>query len=246
MSKCKMFFLGGVALTASVIYFGQSADNAALACPSSPYLGSVCHFGGNFCPQGFVVANGGLLTIQGNEALYSVLGTTYGGDGSTNFAVPDLRGRVTIGAGGGPGLTNRVQGLVVGADRITLTAATMPMHTHAATFAGQAAPVSVAVTQPVNTVAGTSAVPGTGTPYLGAASGSPTAAKKLWATSAGTSPVNVGGVNVTVSALPPLSGGASVVNGNFGNPSPTAVPIYGPQIGMIPCIATVGTYPVRY
>lgn len=251
MSKCKMFFLGGVAATASILYFAQAANNPAQACSSTPYLGTVCYFAGNYCPQGFVVANGAVLAVTGNEALFSLYGATYGGDGRTNFAVPDLRGRAAIGDGAGPGLTNRAMGQVIGQEQITLNASSMPLHTHTATFTGTPTAVSVAVTQPVNTVPGTSAVPSAptssslGTPYLGAASGVPAVAKKLWSATAGTAPVNVGGVNVTVSALPALSGGAKVENSVAGTPQPLPVLIYGPQMAVMPCIATQGLYPTQ-
>ncbi len=245
MSKCKMFFLGGVAATASILYFAQAVDNSAQACSSAPYLGSVCYFAGNYCPQGFVIANGAILPVSGNEALFSLYSSTYGGDGRTNFAVPDLRGRAAIGDGSGPGLTPRVLGQVVGLEAVTLNSSTMPGHSHTATFTGTPTAVSVGVTQPVNTAPGTSAVPATATPYLGAASGSPSAAKKLWAATAGTAPVAVGGVDVTVSALPALSGGASVTNTAYGSLNPLPVPIYGPQMAVMPCIATEGLYPSR-
>lgn len=243
MSKCKMFFLGGVAATASILYFAQAANNPAQACSSSPYLGSVCYFAGNYCPEGFTIANGTVLPVSGNEALFSLYSFTYGGDGRTTFGIPDLRGRAAIGDGSGPGLTPRVLGQAVGLETVTLNSSTMPAHTHTATFTGTPTAVSVGMTQPANTVAGTSAVPATGTPYLGAASGSPSSAKKLWSATAGTAPVNVGGVNVTVSALPPLSGGANVTNAAYGSLNPSAVPIYGPQMAVMPCIATQGLYP---
>ncbi|MCA9167759.1 MAG: tail fiber protein [Planctomycetales bacterium] len=94
------------------------------------YLGSVELFAGNFAPRGYALAQGQLLTINSNQSLYSILGTTYGGDGRTTFALPDLRGRVPIGAGQGPGLSNYRLGEKSGAESVTLTVANLPAHTH--------------------------------------------------------------------------------------------------------------------
>lgn len=86
----------------------------------------------NFAPQGWAMCNGQLLSIAQNTALFSLLGTTYGGDGQTTFALPDLRGRVPLSSGQGPGLSNYTLGEAGGAESITLTAAQMPQHTHSA------------------------------------------------------------------------------------------------------------------
>jgi len=94
------------------------------------YLGEIRIFAGNFAPMGWALCNGQLLPIQQNTALFSVLGTTYGGDGKTNFALPDLRGRVPMGFGQGPGLSSRQEGERGGVESETLTAAQMPAHSH--------------------------------------------------------------------------------------------------------------------
>jgi microcystin-dependent protein len=73
----------------------------------NPFIGLICMFGGNFAPRGWAFCDGQLLSIAQNTALFSILGTTYGGDGRTTFALPDLRGRVAIHPGNGPGLTPR-------------------------------------------------------------------------------------------------------------------------------------------
>ena len=85
------------------------AAPSALAGPEE-YLGEIVTVGFNFCPRGTLEADGRLLPINQNQALFSLLGTMYGGDGRTTFALPDLRGRTIIGAGQGPGLSNRPQG----------------------------------------------------------------------------------------------------------------------------------------
>ena len=83
---------------------------------SNPYIGEIFLFAGNFAPAGFALCNGQLLPIAQYTALFSILGTTYGGDGRTTFALPDLRGRVPVGVGNGPGLTNRPWGQRAGTE----------------------------------------------------------------------------------------------------------------------------------
>jgi microcystin-dependent protein len=97
---------------------------------SEPLLGEIRLFAGNFAPRGWVFPDGQVLPIAQNTALYSILGTAYGGDGRTSFALPDLRGRTAIHAGNGPGLTNRPLGQKTGVDSVTLTQAQMPAHSH--------------------------------------------------------------------------------------------------------------------
>ncbi|WP_205603591.1 phage tail protein [Cyclobacterium sp. SYSU L10401] len=93
-------------------------------------MGTIKMFAGNFAPRGYAFCNGQLLAISQNQALFSILGTTYGGDGRTNFALPDLRGRVPIGPAQGPGLSNRQLGEKGGKESTTLTVANMPPHNH--------------------------------------------------------------------------------------------------------------------
>ena len=94
------------------------------------FTGEIRQFAGNFAPQGWAFANGQFLAVSDFEALFSIIGATYGGDGRTTFALPDLRGRVPIGAGQGPGLTDRKLGSVTGAESTTLTASDTGPHTH--------------------------------------------------------------------------------------------------------------------
>jgi len=94
------------------------------------FLGEIRMFAGNFAPKGWAFCQGQLLLIAQNQALFALLGTTYGGDGRTTFALPDLRGRVPVGFGQGPGLSNRVIGQQFGTETVTLTTAQMPAHSH--------------------------------------------------------------------------------------------------------------------
>jgi microcystin-dependent protein len=102
---------------------------------SDPYLGEIRMFAGNYAPENWHFCDGTLLPINGYDALYSLIGIAYGGDGVNNFALPDLRGRLPIGQGQGTGLTNRVMGEKSGAETAPLTLAQIPGHTHAASAA---------------------------------------------------------------------------------------------------------------
>lgn len=97
---------------------------------SDPFIGEIKMFGGNFAPRGWALCDGQLLAISQNDALFSLLGTIYGGDGRTTFGLPDLRGRAPMHMGQGPGLTNRRIGLKGGAEAVTLATSEMPTHAH--------------------------------------------------------------------------------------------------------------------
>jgi len=97
---------------------------------SEPFLGEVRMFGGNFAPRGWAFCNGQLLSIAQNTALFSLLGTTYGGDGQTTFALPNLQGRFPMHWGNGAGLSMRTLGEVSGNESVTLLASQLPAHTH--------------------------------------------------------------------------------------------------------------------
>ena len=93
-------------------------------------IGTIIIFAGNFAPRGWALCQGQLLSIAQNTALFSILGTTYGGNGQTTFALPDLRGRAPIGAGQGPGLSDIALGEVAGNENVTLLTSQMPAHNH--------------------------------------------------------------------------------------------------------------------
>jgi microcystin-dependent protein len=97
---------------------------------SEPFLGEIRTFGFNFAPQGWAMCNGQILSIAQNTALFALLGTTYGGNGTTNFALPDLQGRVGIHQGQGNGLSTYVIGEVSGTENVTLLTGQMPQHSH--------------------------------------------------------------------------------------------------------------------
>lgn len=96
-----------------------------------PYIGMIFMFGGNFAIRDYALCNGQLLSIAQYTALFSILGTTYGGNGQTNFALPDLRGRGPIHWGQGPGLSAYTIGQAAGTESFTISLAQMPQHFHA-------------------------------------------------------------------------------------------------------------------
>jgi microcystin-dependent protein len=106
---------------------------------SDPTLGEVTIFAGTFAPRGWAYCNGQMMPIAQYTALFSLLGTTYGGDGRTTFALPDLRGRFATGAGHGPGLPDVRLGESGGQDSVTLTVQNLPAHNHAASLHAESA-----------------------------------------------------------------------------------------------------------
>lgn len=117
-----------LAATALVAGLGGAAAQA-----QEYYIGQILMGGWNFCPRGTAPAQGQLLSIAQNQALFSLLGTQFGGDGRTTFGLPDLRGRMAVNQGTGPGLPNYVMGQKGGANTVTLSEVNLPPHTHAAT-----------------------------------------------------------------------------------------------------------------
>ena len=124
--KLKLKKLVLTTLAAGSLLTGVNTVNAG----SDPFIGEVQWFAGNFAPRGWAKCDGQLLPINQYQSLYSLLGTNYGGDGRTTFGLPDVRGRVLIHEGSGPGLTPRQLGSRSGTETETLTANEMPVHTH--------------------------------------------------------------------------------------------------------------------
>jgi microcystin-dependent protein len=136
-------------IVASSLLFGvRSAQGQA-----QPYLGQIAIVPYNFAPVGWMFCYGQLLPISQYSALFSLVGTTYGGDGRTNFALPDLRGRVPVGMGDGPGLTPIELGQMAGTETVTLTVAQLPAHSHPL----NASTLEAAVVSPTGSVLGSKA-----------------------------------------------------------------------------------------
>ncbi len=203
-----------------------SLSTPALACGESDvYLGSVCFSVTEFCPNGYLDANGQALSINNYPALYALLGTTYGGSG-TMFNLPDLRGRVPVGQGTGPGLSTAVQGQQRGAESVMLSVMNLPPHTHTAIFTpGSSSAFSLnATASPA-----TSPTPTTANNQLGASTAPPV---KIYAPAGGTQ-VPLAGVGAVAVTVQPAGTGT------------LPVPVITPQSVLRACIAVQGLYPTQ-
>lgn len=118
-----------------------------------PYIGEIRLFAGTFAPRDWAFCDGSLLPINGNDVLFSLYGTTFGGDGQNTFGLPDMRDRLPVGAGAGPGLSPYAQGQMGGETNVRLTTAQMPKHTHR---------VNKSASLATTTVPGPSVVPAAG------------------------------------------------------------------------------------
>lgn len=188
------------------------------------YLGTILAFGFNFAPRGWALCWGQTLGIAQNTALFSLLGTTYGGNGQTTFALPDLRGRSLVGMGQGLGLTNVVQGEIAGNENITLTINNVPMHGHPL-----ASPAAV-ITTLVNAISDKSISndPDGGNNSFAAGGNTP----NIYSEPGGTAN-KVGGITSTIAGTTGIAGG----NQPFG--------IRNPYLGINYSIALEGIFPTR-
>lgn len=192
-----------------------------------PYLAMVILFGGNFAIRGWAFCWGQIISIAQNSALFSLLGTTYGGDGVTTFALPDLRGRAPIGWGQGPGLSSYTLGQSSGTENTTILISNMPAHNHAATFSLTASPSA-------SVVAGTSVTPdGTLVPATLPTIGSGPTGNPI----KGYAPLD------NTSALAPGPVAGTITVGINGGSQP--ISIINPYLAMTYLIALEGIFPSR-
>lgn len=124
-------------LAATMLAFGLASVSTPAQAAPEPFLGQIMPTGFTFCPRGWAQASGQILAISQNTALFALLGTTFGGNGQTTFALPNLNGRMPVHVGQGPGLPNYVDGEVFGTETIQLTAANLPSHSHTARLRAQ-------------------------------------------------------------------------------------------------------------
>lgn len=230
------------ALLAAIL---AAVSGPALACGTEAYTGQMCIMAGNYCPANTVEPAGQLLPINQYQALYSLMGVTYGGDGRINFGVPDMRGRAPVGYGQGPGLTAHPWGQKFGAESVTMNLAQLPQHTHAATFTPSGTS-STSVSIGVSAATGNTAVPTAGgTVYLAGE-----------AADYGGDPVNVQGPYTTTAPTTTAKLGGVIVGGSGGSggtvtvaPTPSTatqpLSVLNPQIALRYCLVTDGIYPPR-
>ncbi len=144
---------------------------------SNPFVGEIRMFGGNFAPQGWAFCSGQLMAIAQNDTLFTLIGTTYGGDGQNTFALPDLRGRVPIHQGSG-----FVIGQLAGSESVTLTSNQLPPHVHTVNVGGSASTNSPANARLASTAAGSEIYAPPGGPIV------PAAPQEIPATGGGSQP----------------------------------------------------------
>ncbi|NQX40262.1 Microcystin-dependent protein [Pedobacter steynii] len=183
------------------------------------YLGIVKIFAGNFAPRGWMLCQGQILAIAPNTALFSILGTTYGGNGQTTFALPNLCGRAPVGWGQGPGLSNYVLGETTGTESTSILITNMPAHNHVATST---------LSLNASDAAATVATPVAGN-ALGAGKDVNTDPVSMYTTSAPTVPLAGGTVATTVG----IAGGSQPIS------------ILQPILAVTYIICTSGLFPSR-
>lgn len=258
----KLRLLGPIAATLICAAGSLLTTSTAKAqCDVNPYMGSVCMTGIGYCPRDYMEAAGQLLSINQFSALYSLFGTTYGGNGHTNFQLPDLRAFSPVGIGQGPGISDPiVPGQKHGLDYVHLSGVEMPAHTHTATFTpktGQSRMITidtkgdlkVDTTVSASTANGADATPSTTNNVVSTITGP---AARLYGPGGGSN-VALAGVTSSVSgnpSIPPRTGvlldaleGGTVTLGSTGNTVPIAnIP---PQTAIRFCVAIEGMYPSR-
>lgn len=185
---------------------------------SEPYIGEIKMFGGTFAPRGYAFCNGQLLSIAQNTALFSILGTTYGGDGITTFGLPDLRSRSPVhwGNQAPAGLTPIAQGQTGGAENVTITTPQLPPHIHAVTSTGD-----------VNVVAAVGNKRGSVLNYLA----SDASGDQMYHQGPTDGQLGAGSITVTSTCAPTGGGGP--------------LPVRSPFLAVSFIIATVGVFPTR-
>lgn len=202
------------------------------------YIGSIWATGADYCPYYTMPARGQLLDINGYPALFALIGTNYGGDGKTTFALPNLNGRTPVGLTNGiPSSSVVVLGTKRGQVSVPLTGANLPPHTHAAAFTPSGTSTPVAVNVAVSSSIGSANQPSSGVSTLSGSTPNQAGAK-MWAQAPLAGSITVAGVSVSNGA-----GAAKVtLNPAGGSTSILTVP---PVLGMTYCITVDGIFPPR-
>ncbi len=222
-------------LRATLVSSALVACNSVMACEGTePYIGSICTTAANYCPQDYALANGALLQVNQNQALFSLFLNRYGGDGKTTFALPDLRSRVTISTvpGQSPGTTR-------GADSVVLTINNLPPHSHAAIYSKFGGDAQLIVDIPVssNTGTNTQTLPDAGHSFLAESPSGVQGSAAIWSKTMN-QVINIQDTSATI------SGGNGVVTVSNSGAS-QAVSTLPPEIGLTYCVAVRGIYPMR-
>jgi len=209
-------------------------------------MGNIVLFGGSFAPKEWAFCHGQLAPISQNQALFAILGTTWGGDGRTTYGLPDMRGRVPIGTGQGPGLTDVREGEKWGIETQALQIPQMPAHTHSATFrpSGGSAGTGLTANVTVNAASTANADTPSGNYWADAVSdfGGETVTTKNFGTSSSVTMAS-DAVQVSISGSTGGITGGTVIIGQEGGASEFS--IMQPTLGINYIIAIEGTFPAR-
>lgn len=201
------------------------------------FIGSIMTFGFNFNPSGWQLCNGQTIAISQYNALFALLGTVYGGNGTTTFQLPNLQGRMPIGQGSGLGLTQRVIGEAAGTENVSILISNMPSHTHNATFTPSgSSSVTVKASSAVPTTPAYSTAPSSTNNVLAASPAGTAFAAQIWAPSSVVPDISIAGVSGG-------SGGGTVTNALNGGNVPA--PSMNPFLALNFSIAMVGIFPSR-
>ncbi|MGJ3648710.1 phage tail protein [Sphingomonas sp. GlSt437] len=209
---------------------------------ADPFIGQIMQVGFNFAPKGWAQCAGQIMSIPQNSALFSLLGTTFGGNGVQTFGLPDARSRTFVGVGQGLGLSNYVWGEVTGTENNTILVSNMPVHNHPATFQGiQGATTATGSLAALSNATGQQGVPASTANQLANISPAGSTGAKIYA------PAGNGGTSVNLAGL--------TING--GNFTPQGTVTVGPSGGSVPLnniqpvlavqtnISLQGIYPTR-
>ncbi|MGB0682562.1 MAG: phage tail protein [Magnetovibrionaceae bacterium] len=232
--KSMIKIMGGLGLALGALTLNPQSAKAT--CAADSYISTICWTAATYCPRNFGVASGGLVSISSFQALYSLVGTTFGGNGITTFGIPDLRGRAMVGAGQGPGLTNVFRGQIFGQEDIVFTTNEMPAHNHTASvslgFSGEVQ---------ASSAVGDETSPQDAYPAARQTGGAPGTRRKIY-NDTDTPTASMAGDIAVVTTSP-----SAMTTDSWGSPtgSTSETGLRPPQLGLLPCIALQGVYPPR-
>lgn len=200
---------------------------------AEPFVGEIQIYGFSFAPRSWAFCDGTILSIANNQSLFALLGVTYGGDGRSSFALPDLRGRTPIHKGHGPGLSNYDIGQKSGDEIYQLNELNLPTHTHTATFTPLANVETATLSVSTDTATLNTPVKGA---YLAVNTNGRNAGIDMYREDAGAGTVEIGGMNT-------VNSGGTIVNDPVGGG--TSFPLVQPYTTLNYCIAMQGIFPSR-
>ncbi|CAO3375701.1 phage tail protein [Azospirillum argentinense] len=252
----KALFTAALAMASGMALF----STPAAACNDEAYIGTICTFAFDWCPRNYIPADGRTLAVREYQALFSLVGYTYGGNNRDMFGIPDLRGRAVVGSGTGPGLATVPLTAKIGQQALTLSAAQVPLqpHTHAATFTGTGGgsggsttvPFTGSVSLPITNGGSPVSAPTSGTVYLG-----DTSLDDGGAGYTVKGPYNTSGPGTGAKVAGTASGSITVPNTGITGGTVTVAPAtasatqpiftQSPALGQTVCIVANGLYPNR-